>query len=935
MVGVTKIQRGNAGYWIEAVAEGGDDYYSKPGEAPGEWLGDLATDVGLVGKVDRDGYTAILGGAHPGTGDQLLARPQPRRYIDSACRQRTAEPVLGYDVRFAAPKSVSLLYAIGSPKVRAAVLHAHNDAVAQGMAYLQENACLVQRGRNGVTVERGAGLVGMAFRHRMSRAGDPALHTHVVVSNITRAISDGRWLTLASPKGRSPFYLHAKPAGFVYQAALRHAIGSELGLTWGTVKNGYADLAAFGREVIEHFSQRRMEIVEDMARRGTSSARAAEVSAYRTRDAKDYGVDEDVRREEWAARAGEFGLSAGSIEQLVDRAVRRVPSSPRSGQALAALRSLEATRSHFDRRDLVCALANQLPNGADAAALSTAVDSVLEGDEVIRLNQPANAIEPVYYTTPKLAAAEERVIEVATSGADAGVGVVPNGVLAEVLEHHEYLGEDQRKMLRRLLTGGERVVPVAALPGTGKTTTLDAAREGWQRAGFEVRGVATARSASTELEDAGVPATSLTALLMEMERWRSRGLPPLRAGTIVLMDESTTTETLNMADLASAIEECGGKLVPIGDTKQIGAVGPGGTYGRLTRQIDTTILSTIRRQRSDAARRVVELAHAGRGSDALDVMRSEDQLVVADQLPDALDALVLDWSEDFRQGEDAVMIARRNRDVDTLNQLARASLREAGVLPEADQLTVGGEGFAVGDHVLTRINVRNVSNRERWQITAIDREQRTVELSRLGRSGKVETLDSDYLAETTPAGEPAIEHAYALTIYASQGKTFDSTFCYLDPGSSQEEFVVAVSRARGSTTGYAVAAAELTDPDLGPGRRELEDELHELRRSSERSGADIASVEVEARERLARLDLPELFARRSYLERQLTPSSSTVSGERLSEVEERIEEVASRLASDDAELRREAATRKPNQALLQETPRRHRGRARDLRRADH
>ena len=36
MVGVTKIQRGNAGYWISAVQQGKEDYYTKPGEAPGE-----------------------------------------------------------------------------------------------------------------------------------------------------------------------------------------------------------------------------------------------------------------------------------------------------------------------------------------------------------------------------------------------------------------------------------------------------------------------------------------------------------------------------------------------------------------------------------------------------------------------------------------------------------------------------------------------------------------------------------------------------------------------------------------------------------------------------------------------------------------------------------------------------------------------------------
>ena len=35
------------------------------------------------------------------------------------------------------------------------------------------------------------------------------------------------------------------------------------------------------------------------------------------------------------------------------------------------------------------------------------------------------------------------------------------------------------------------------------------------------------------------------------------------------------------------------------------------------------------------------------------------------------------------------------------------------------------------------------------------------------------TLDSDYLERRTPSGEPAIQHAYALTTYATEAKTFD------------------------------------------------------------------------------------------------------------------------------------------------------------------
>jgi hypothetical protein len=68
MVGVTKVQRANASYWIEAVAEGGEDYYTKPGEAPGEWLGELATKLGLEGQIDKAAYAMVLEGRDPESG---------------------------------------------------------------------------------------------------------------------------------------------------------------------------------------------------------------------------------------------------------------------------------------------------------------------------------------------------------------------------------------------------------------------------------------------------------------------------------------------------------------------------------------------------------------------------------------------------------------------------------------------------------------------------------------------------------------------------------------------------------------------------------------------------------------------------------------------------------------------------------------------------
>ena len=861
MVGVTKVQRANARYWIEAVAQGGEDYYTKPGEAPGEWLGELAAELGLEGQVDPGAYAAILEGRDPQSGEELVHRPPTRSFTDSAGRQRTKEPVLAYDVRFAAPKSVSLIYALGDEDTRERVLAAYDRAVAAGISYLEQEACFVQRGAGGKLIERGEGFCAMGFRHRMSRAGDPALHTHVVIPNLTRAASDGRWLSLAAPMGRSALYRHAKAAGYVFQAQLRAELTRELGVRWTQTRNGYADIEGIERPVIEHFSLRRAEIQAALAERGVCGAKAAEVAAYRTREAKDYGVDPDQRQLEWAARAAEFDLSRESIGELISESSPRPARGIRDADLDSALKVLESTRSHFDRRDLICALADQLPEGAELSSLVWAVDYMLASNQVISLGQPVEPSQPAYYTTPRIWNAEQRFCEIAQRGQKAGAGRVDSEAVEAVLARHIYLGADQRQMVCRLTAGGERVVPVAARPGAGKTMALGAAKEAWEAHGYFVIGVATARTASGELADIGVPATSIAALLHRTQDWRLRGVDPLPKGTVILMDEASTTSSPHAAALAELVVKCEGKLVAIGDPRQIGAVGPGGLFGHLTHTIEPSLLSEIRRQRHPIDRRIVELAHEGRGSDALDLMRAEGRLCIADTIDEARRAVVLDWYGDFAAGADAVMITRRNRDVAALNTDARVLLVAEGRVG-SEPIRIAEQEFAVGDRVLTRINSAEVSNRERWQISGVDAENEIIELQRVGGDGRSVTLGPEYLQRRTDSGDPALQHAYALTVYGSQSKTFDSAYALLDGGASQQEFVVALSRAREQTRVYGAAASELTDPELGPGRREISDELSELRAAAERPAADFPARQLRLREQIASRD-PGLLVRRA------------------------------------------------------------------------
>jgi conjugative relaxase-like TrwC/TraI family protein len=909
MVGVTKIGRGNAKYWIEAVAEGGEDYYTKPGERPGDWIGGLAADIGLEGEVDRDAYFRLLAGEHPSSGQTLVRRAAPRVFVDASGRTRRKEPILGHDVRFSAPKSVSLLWAIGSPQIQREVEEAVDRAVRAAYAHLEREACFVQRGKGGAAIERGTGFVGMAFLHRSSRAGDAALHVHVVTANMTRAVSDGKWLSLANPRRQSPLLREAKSTGYIFQAELRAELTRRLTVRWGPVVNGHADLAGIPRSAIDAFSRRRGEIVAEMERRGTSSAAAAEVAAYRTREAKDYGVDPDRQRADWRAGAAEFHLTEANIARLVGGARRREPPPIAPRDLDGALASLEATRSHFDRRDLLCAIADRMQAGADADALEHAVEQLLAGERVVCVHRGEGPLGTSYFTTPRLWEMEEKVMRSARQGDAADPAPVDPGILAAVLSRHPYLSDEQAEMVRRITTGGERIVTVAARPGTGKTTALRAAREAWSEAGVRGIGVATARSASGELADAGVPSMSITALLIRCEEARSRGYGPLPPGTVILTDEASTTSTPHMAALVELVEECGGKLVLIGDPRQIGAVGPGGLYGRLTTITEPALLTQVRRQRDPFDRRIVELAHEGRGSDALDLLRVRDRLVITDTLEEALDAMVLDWNRSYAAGEDAVMIARRVRDIADLNARARQLLLTQGRLA-GPSVRVGGEDFALGDRVVTRANVREVSNRERWEIVGIDASESHLMLRRVGGDGRTVVLAPAYLERRADNGDPAIQHAYAMTTYGTESKTFDTAFSLLDAGIAREDFVVAVSRARETTTAYGVAASELLDADLGPATRELDDVAHDIRVGAERVAAEFSAGEVADRKRIEAIPEDELARRHRRLlaDRGVEAGDRRGAERRLAALDARIAELQRPRTRDDVETRSVALT---------------------------
>jgi conjugative relaxase-like TrwC/TraI family protein len=367
-----KLGPGQQQYYLDTVARGLEEYYTGAKEAPGVWVGSGSARLELSGEVDAEALHRVLEHVDPSGMYRLTG-------------SRSVPVVAGFDVTFCAPKSVSLLFSLGSPEVSNEVRNAADAAMAGSLGVLERVACRVRRGQGGHSVVDADGFVAAAFRHRTSRAGDPHLHTHVVIANLAHAPSDGRWTAL---DGR-PLYSWLAPVGHLYEAHLRWELTRRLGVAWGPVRNGIADVAGIERPVLREFSTRRREIEAHLDEHGQHSARAAQYATYATRRAKDTSIDAEGLVPGWRARAAALGLDSEALAAVLDRGVVVEPPAPGSPEAerlyrwLASAKGLTARASTFGEREVIKAICNALPAGGSVDRVLDLAAGFLRSDHVL------------------------------------------------------------------------------------------------------------------------------------------------------------------------------------------------------------------------------------------------------------------------------------------------------------------------------------------------------------------------------------------------------------------------------------------------------------------------------------------------------------------------------------------------------------------------
>jgi conjugative relaxase-like TrwC/TraI family protein len=821
VLNIGKLLGGKERYYLDKVARSQEEYYTGAGEAPGEWAGAAAAQLDIAGEVSELGFLRILNGAHPDTAARLGGPPRGDR-------------VSAYDLTFRAPKSVSLLYALGGPRVSAAARDAHARAHSAALSYLERHAAIARRGHGGHELVRGNGFLAAVFQHRTSRAGDPLLHSHAVIANLTRG-PDGRWTAL---DGRA-LYAHAKTAGYLYQAVLRRALTRELGVRWDSVRNGVADIAGVPRAVIVGFSRRRQQITKRLAERGEHSAKSAQVAALDTRESKERGVSQETLRGRWRHRAEELDFAARDLETVLGQADRRQLTAADHAAIIAHLASPEGlTRetSTFCRRDVIQAVCEQLPAGAEASEVEDLADRFLAathqviqvtytddedlapaGDTIRRADgrTVSARVDLQRYSTHELVDLEAKLIAAAQRRQGVGAGVVPEQILGAVLAAHVGRGDpigrparlepDQEAMVRALTTSGHGVELVNAQAGAGKTFALDAARAVWEASGYRVVGAALAAQAAKELTDgAGIEASTIRRLLLDLDDPK---LPDLGADIVLVIDEAGMVGTRVLAQVLNYAERAGAKTVLVGDAAQLPEIDAGGAFRGLAVRVGAIHLAENRRQVHHWEREALQLLRAGDAGAAIGRYWQHNRVVVRASAPALRRQLVADWwAATSNAGEQPpVMVAARRADVADLNGRARA-LRAADGSLGAQTLSVGTREFAVGDRIVTLKNQRRrlgVLNGTRGTVTAVDSVAGSLEICT--DDGRTLQLPRWYLASSH--WRPRIDHGYAITGHKAQGMTTERAFVLGSEDLYKEWGYAAMSRGRQENRLYLVVGS--------------------------------------------------------------------------------------------------------------------------------
>lgn len=885
-------------YLLRTVASGDGDrslstsltrYYAEKGSPPGRWLGSAVAALGggaiTVGdQVTETQLQVLVGmGRDPVTGDPLGSAYRNYPTVTERIQQRAAKldgdlgvteraeavaaieteeqakgsrkAVAGYDFTFSIPKSASVLWAVSDAGTQSLIADAHHAAVAEMVAFIEREVAATRVGavgRNGAVAQVDVtGIIATAFDHYDSRAGDPHLHTHVVISNKVQTAHDGTWRSL---DGR-PLYAATVALSELHEAVFADHLTRVFGVGWearemGRDRNPAWAITAVPENLVVEFSSRSRQIEQEknrlvaeyLERHGrqpspTTVIKLRAQATLATRPEKQVRSLADLTAE-WRTRATHLlgedvtawarTVPADGTPQLLR--ADDVPLDVIAALGLSVVETVGEKRSTWRRWNLTAEAARQtmpyrfattrdretivgmVVDAAEAASVRLTPPELATSPAVFRRPDGTSAFRPkasTVYTSEVLLAAEGQLLERArtTTAPTVPIDIVEKAT-ARPDREGRMLGEDQAAALAAVAVSG-RVIDVLVGPaGAGKTTATRALRTAWEREygrGSVVGLAPSAVAAQVLADDLGIR-TENTAKWWDTHQ---RTGATFQKGQLIIIDEASLAGTLSLDRITALAEQAEAKVLLVGDWAQLQSVTAGGAFSLVVHdRDDAPELVDVHRFVNEWEKTAsLDLRH-GR-AEAIDTYADHER-ITGGNTEAMIDAAYTRWRADKLAGIATVLIADSNESVHALNQRARADLILDGTVNAIREVELHDTSRAsIGDTIITRRNDRRlhagrgwVRNGDRWTVTDV-RDDGSLTVCHDGtRRRAAVVLPARYVAEHVDLG-------YAVTAHRAQGITTDTTHVLADLTTTREYLYVAMTRGREAN--YAYVATDRPD----------------------------------------------------------------------------------------------------------------------------
>lgn len=783
-------------------------------------------------------------------------------------KNNVRQSVSGFDLTFSPAKSVSVAWALSDEKTAQRIEALHHQAVKEAMAWAEDNALFTRVGKQGREQVKTKGFVASEFKHYDTRAGDPDLHSHVLVSNKVQT-EDGRWLSI---DGYTLMKYH-QSISHRYDSILNTLLSNEMGYTFtacdhGVNKEPTWEIDGISQSLMESFSKRRRgaqpvykRLVEEFVAARGATPNSVEVgrlwqqAILETRDAKrepeslaelragwrkevsarengaeelaaiDQLVAEDARDKRPVFHAEEHLPSL--IDEVLDTVVRRRSYFRASHVATAAGGKLQGYRfASLAERDLIHATVVEAIVRDKAISLNDF--DVLELPEALK-NTAGKArdtrADSELYTTQDILDTEDKALGALNEPVAA---FAPSAAIDRALDEHEAeagfrLNAGQESMARYLLTCGTLAATGVGPAGTGKTASMRLVANVWANEGRNVIGLApSAQAAEVLSKDLGFDAFTIDKLTYT---WRGnhptkpghslKDLPvSINAGDMIIVDEAGMASTPNIGSLLEIAEEAGAVVRFIGDHKQLGAVENGGLFGAMVNASGRTDnqLSEVVRFGGDSEQSANSLRLREGDSSTFDFYVNRGW-VNGGARSDMLDKAAADYLADISSGKSSLLIAATNRDVAELNETIRAHYIANGEVDTTVEAQLSrGEKAGVGDTILARKN-QTFYDDETATSTRINNGT-LMTVTAIAENGSITARNAATGEELCPPADYVhdnVQLGYAATVHRAQGSTVDCTRAVIDHHVDRAGLYVALTRGKIANHIYAVTEHQLDE----------------------------------------------------------------------------------------------------------------------------